>query len=237
MMITRAAVIARTTKAVASLWGVAMMSLLCSSASAGPAVADEIWLLSPEEASTIDLPDEEWAQPLTTRGPSPGPVIELLEPEPEVGEDGPAIVAPSPLSLRARFTAKDRPVDMDSLEIIGRRKSFPPATVDLTDRLREYVTEDRLEARDLKIPRGRYLIEVAIADEEGFETVENLSFEGRQEIASIPSCDVRGRGRLQSAGGSPRQATPPPDRRSLRRQRALVDSLHRGCQRGVNRRA
>ena len=136
---------------------------------------EDSWLILPEEAAELDLPDKEWSEGIRgTRAPSRGPRISVLEPVVVVGPEGPTIESSSPLSLQILFEKNEAPVDMESLKVVAHRKSIPRRSVSLTDRIQGYLDGQKIAANGIKIPRGRYLIELVIADEEGYETIESF---------------------------------------------------------------
>jgi len=66
------------------------------------------------------------------------------------------------------------PVDMGSLEVRAKKGFF---SVSLTDRLKPYLRGATLEATAIKIPEGRFLIQVEIADRSGGRTVDTFRLE------------------------------------------------------------
>jgi hypothetical protein len=67
------------------------------------------------------------------------------------------------------FEANRAPVDMDSLPVMARKWFF---TKSLTALLRPYIWGTTLQGQEVKIPEGRFLLEIEIADVLGMKTVE-----------------------------------------------------------------
>ena len=144
----------------------------------GAEAHENAWLILPEEAPELALSAEEWDQTVGgTRGPSLGPRVSVIKPTIEERQQGPTITATSPLSLEVQFEENRAPIDMTSLTVSARRKSFPPVKVNLTERIQRYVKGWAIFASGISIPKGKYLIELVIADEEGHETVEAFRLE------------------------------------------------------------
>jgi hypothetical protein len=75
----------------------------------------------------------------------------------------------TPLDLLILFGANRAPVDMDSLQVTARKWLF---TKSLTALLRPYIWGTTLQGQEVKIPEGRFLLEIEIADVHGAKTVE-----------------------------------------------------------------
>jgi hypothetical protein len=90
----------------------------------------------------------------------------------------------TPLDLLILFEANRAPVDMDSLQVTARKWFF---TKSLTALLRPYIWGTTLQGQEVKIPEGRFLLEIEIADVNGMKTVETyrVQVRGRSPHASI----------------------------------------------------
>lgn len=125
------------------------------------------FFLSPEEADQLRLSEKEWSRPpFKTRGLSNGPVITIKQPTIS-NSSTPTLETTSPLSLSIFFEKKNAPVDMTSLEVVAKKGFFSKS---LTERLKPFISGTTLEAKDLKIPKGKFKIQINIADTQGSQT-------------------------------------------------------------------
>ena len=133
--------------------------------------AAESWaasfFLTEQEARELQLSDVEWDMPpIVTRGVPPGPVISISSPV-LIDDKNPTLEGVSPLSLMVTFQENSAPVDMDSLEVTAKKGFFSKS---LTDRVKPFVNGNSLEASGLKVPEGKFRIEILIADVQGNQT-------------------------------------------------------------------
>ncbi len=127
----------------------------------------ESFFLSAEEAVQLQLSDAEWAMPpIITRGSSTGPFIDFQAP-PIKDPAHPTLETASPLSLIIFFQKNSAPVDMSSLEIIAKKGFFKK---NLTERVKPYVQGTTLKALELEVPKGKFKIQIIIADIKGNQT-------------------------------------------------------------------
>ena len=142
---------------------------------AQPSRPQELALFSPEEAAVLRFTAEEFeretdsAPPSGTRSLSRGPVIVVQKPQITGGASRPTLETASPTDIIILFQASHAPVNMDSLQVQAKKGWF---TKSLTDRLKPFVQGAQLAAKGIDIPQGRFLIQIAIADQQGAETVE-----------------------------------------------------------------
>lgn len=138
-------------------------------------------LFTQEEAAELDLgqmSDKEWHSFanrtfLATRGVSTkGPRIEIMRPTVKMAAAGPTIETQSPTDLIVSFeqSALGKPVDMETLSVVGKKGFFSKT---LTEKLKPFVVGSQIQASNLTIPKGKFHLQVSIADTEGIETVEN----------------------------------------------------------------
>ena len=128
---------------------------------------NESFFLSAEEAMELRLSESEWSRlPIQTRGISRGPVIDFRTPIVK-NSGNPTLEALSPLSLTVFFEEKNAPVDMASLEVVAKKGFFSKS---LTDRVTPFVEGTTLQATGLKIPSGKFKIQIIIADLQGNQT-------------------------------------------------------------------
>ncbi len=125
------------------------------------ALDEPVWLVTDGEA--------ELAPPPVTRGvetlPKDGPLIRVLSPS--VGVE---VVSPFPVEVQFEPRPGGAPVEMESLKVTYL-KVF---AIDITDRIRPHVSENRLFVREAKIPQGRHRLKITIADRGGKFTAEIL---------------------------------------------------------------
>lgn len=135
----------------------AVAGLVSSKAAAeGP---DGFWLITPEEAAQADAPAVT-PPPVRLRGRSApaslGPKVEMVSP-PE------GTPVPSPLELLVTFAPNQAPIDLASLKV----KLVKLIKIDITERLKPYVTQDGIRVPDAKIPSGKFRVLLEIADVKG----------------------------------------------------------------------
>jgi hypothetical protein len=142
-----------------------VMSLLCL-ASLGRAETGE-WLILPEEAAMAPAPEpRRGIMEVGREDISIGPVIEIVEPL--NGGRG-----SMPIHVSIRFTPRLEPVDLASLKVILVK--FIP--IDITDRIRPYVTSEGIQVNEAKIPPGKHRVRITLADRAGEFSVKEVSFE------------------------------------------------------------
>ncbi len=126
-----------------------------------------LFFLSSEEAAELNLSDAEWAAPpIRTRGTSTGPRIEFQDPIVE-NLSNPTLNALSPLNLTVLFQENSAPIDMSTLELVAKKGFFSKS---LTDRIKPFIDGNSLKVTALKIPSGKFKIQVTIADVNGNKT-------------------------------------------------------------------
>ncbi len=129
--------------------------------------AETPFLLNEEEAAVLRLSDKEWNQPpLMYRSIQAGPLIKVHEPA-LLDEKNPIIETLTPMNLKIIFEKNDSPVDMESLEVTAK-KGF--LSISITDRVQKYIKGTILDAREIEFPRGKFRIQVEIADVAGIIT-------------------------------------------------------------------
>ncbi|OQY58022.1 MAG: hypothetical protein B6245_14015 [Desulfobacteraceae bacterium 4572_88] len=143
-------------------------------------------LLSSEEAGQTNLDDmeaKEWRRyrkeyllASLTRSASPGPRIMMEAPEVSMSNQGQTAEMLSPARLKISFgenPESGESVDMASLDVKAVKWLV---SISLTDRLKPYIQGTTLEAEKVEIPKGKFHIEVSVADAKGEKTVENYLF-------------------------------------------------------------
>lgn len=115
--------------------------------------ADPIQLITREEAG---LPTAAKAT-ASTRNLTRGPGIDTL-PTPDKGTEG------KPFRLAVRFMPSNGvPVDPASVRVFYRRQ--PP--VDITERIKPFITPAGIDAPSVVVPTGSHVIEIEATDKEG----------------------------------------------------------------------
>jgi hypothetical protein len=147
-------------------------------------VQTDSFLFTQDEAAKLNLSelegrewsnylDQHFTKYLSTRGAATkGPRIKVTYPSVKISDSGQTIETQSPTKLIVEFieNAFGGLVDMSTLEVIGKRGWFKKS---LTEKLRPYVKGKVIQASDIKIPTGKFHLEVSIADRSGVKTVEN----------------------------------------------------------------
>jgi hypothetical protein len=152
-------------------WRLALLAVLSATAFgwAGNARSGGIVLFTAEEAVQLQLTDDEWKPPRRTRSVMSGPRIVIQNPTLMQGGDGLLIETATPTDLAVEFQENLAPVDMSTLEVTARKGFFSKS---LTSLLKPYIRGTALDVKGVEIPAGRFLVEIAIKDREGSETVE-----------------------------------------------------------------
>jgi hypothetical protein len=117
--------------------------------------AADFWLVTPEEAA---LASAESSPGLRKRGidPRSGPVIELLKPS--SGQ-----TSRTPIEIDVKFHARTSPIDETTIQVT----LLKIINVDLTDRLRPYMTASGIHIPNANLPSGRHAVRIKLADREG----------------------------------------------------------------------
>lgn len=115
--------------------------------------ADPIHLITREEAGLPTAPKTA----ASTRNLTRGPGIDTL-PTPDKGVDG------KPFRLAVRFMPSNGvPIDPATVRVFYRRQ--PP--VDITQRIKPFITPTGIDAPDVVVPSGSHVIEIEATDKEG----------------------------------------------------------------------
>ena len=162
----------KSTVGVVQIWIVLSILVLVSATGHGLMEIEEVgfWLITPEEAglppALVD-PYEVRQRGLEKDEPSmpdTGPVIQVEKPETEEAH-------PSPLEILIRFTPRQAPVDLSTLNVT-LVKFF---NIDLTGRVRPYTSPDGIHIQDAKLPSGEHTLRLTLADMDGGLTTEEIS--------------------------------------------------------------
>lgn len=141
-------------------------------------------LFSEEEADALDLSNlskDDWSvyvnshvnRSFGTRSlPAKSPKIEVVYPTVKLTESGQLVETQSPTKLIVNFVKPPagEPIDMNTLEVTGRKGFLKKS---LTNKLKPFIEGTTLEASKIKIPSGKFHLEVSISNLAGERTVEN----------------------------------------------------------------
>jgi hypothetical protein len=93
---------------------------------------------------------------LTTRGLTRGPGIELVSPGTERGVQ-------SPVPLKVKFIARNNVgIDVDTVKITYLKAQ----SVDLTGRIKKYVTADGIDMANAEVPPGTHHLRISLKDKQ-----------------------------------------------------------------------
>ena len=103
--------------------------------------------------------------------PQGGPEINWIFPELS-GDAGSTkdkrVTFTSPSSLTIEFRKTMNEIDFDTLDVRGRKFGFSKSVTEL---VRPYLNGNMLAAKNVELPKGKFLVEVEIADVDGRTTV------------------------------------------------------------------
>jgi len=138
------------------------------------ALAQGVWLITPEEAAMPPSPDEtihpRGVMPfdIGREAPDTGPMIELLKPN-----DGRS--TPGPVEVSIRFEPRAAPVDLSTLKVMVVKL----ISIDITERVRPYTSPQGIQIPDARLPSGTHTVRISLADTAG-------GFSRKQVTVSIP---------------------------------------------------
>lgn len=146
------------------MWHRKVTGLICSLIliCALPQVCAAQLLISEAEAK---LPQAQEAS-ITTRGITRGPAIELVSPA--LGTTN--VKSPIPLSIK--FTGRNN-IAIDPASVKLTYLKFPH--VDLTERIKSYVTKDGIEMKAAEVPPGNHTLRLEVKDTEGRSTTSTIT--------------------------------------------------------------
>jgi hypothetical protein len=127
-------------------------------------------LLGAQARAEVLITASEAAEPPTndvhmnTRGITRGPTIDQISPSPTT-------TVHSPLELKIRFTSyNSAKVDPSDVRVIYEKQT----PINLTDRLRKYMSSDGIDMPDAEVPPGRHLLRVEVTDSLGRKSVSEV---------------------------------------------------------------
>ena len=102
----------------------------------------------------------------TTRGPVPGPSIEVEAPPTDVDQT-------SPIHLVIRFRSYGGSnVDKNSVRLIYVKSPF----VELTPRVQDFINADGIDLKQAEVPPGTHTIRIQLKDTDGRPSYTNFTF-------------------------------------------------------------
>ena len=129
-----------------------LCAALCAALPPAAQAAEPIRLITVEEAR-LPAPDSASGQ---ARNITRGPGIDRLSP-PAIGIDG-------PFRFAVKFKPRNGvPVDPASVRVTYQRQP----TVDLTPRVKAFITADGIDAPAVLVPPGKHVVEIEATDKEG----------------------------------------------------------------------
>jgi len=103
---------------------------------------------------------------MNVRGITRGPSIDQISPSPTTAVH-------SPLELKIRFTTHNSAkVDPSDVRVIYE-KQMP---IDLTERLRKYMSSEGIDMPDVEVPPGTYLLRIEVKDSLDRKSVGEVKF-------------------------------------------------------------
>jgi len=142
--------------------------LLLPALSFGGPDSDDFMLVSEHEAAMPDASKDE-LQKMATRGyePSEGPEIIIVSPAPGEAVEG-------KVSFDIQFKAKDgegTEVKLASVKV----EYIKYMDVDLTDRMKDHITQQGIDVKNAKLPEGTHWFRVSVCDVSGKTTKKEFA--------------------------------------------------------------
>jgi hypothetical protein len=150
---------------------IGLVSLMHGGAAPAQSAQDEteVVLLTDAEAEQLRVTDADLLLPVSTPMTSDGPHIVLRRPDITGTGKTPTVTTSSPTDLTVVFEPNRAPIDMTSLQVKARKGIFKQS---LTERLQPYIQGTSIVAQKVKMPSGKFIIEIDIADQEGARTFQ-----------------------------------------------------------------
>ena len=121
-------------------------------------------LVTPKEAMAPDPPGGLLGR--EEEGDDKGPEIVVFSPE-----DRSRLAAP--VAVRVRFAPRGAAVDLKTLKVTYVKW----INIDLTDRLRPYVSAEGIDVKEADLPKGRHTVRISIGDAAKRTSARTLQFE------------------------------------------------------------
>ncbi len=78
-----------------------------------------------------------------------------------------------PVHVLVKFAPLFEPVDLSSLKVVLVKF----IQIDITDRIRPFVTAEGISVKEAKIPPGKHRVRISLADKTGAVSVREIAFE------------------------------------------------------------
>lgn len=121
-------------------------------------------LITSEEASAPDLDPADWH--LEVSRADGGPEIQIISPH--MGES-----IKKPVSIDVRFIKGEKEIDPSTI----RLEYLKFITIDLTPRVKDYLTKDGVKVSNVNLPSGTHTIRLSVGDTGGAVTRQVFTFE------------------------------------------------------------
>lgn len=140
-----------------------IMAVLVSSVFASSA-SEPFDLITAEEAAAPDLDPAEWH--LEVSRADGGPEIQVISPR--MGES-----IKKPVLIDVRFIKGEKEIDPSTIKL----EYLKFITIDLTPRVKDYLTKDGVKVSNVNLPSGTHTIRLSVGDTGGAVTRQVFTFE------------------------------------------------------------
>lgn len=153
------------------IWILMLVTLLmcCSTSEALESAQDELLLFTALEADELRQTKDDWDLIPRTRSLPDGPLIRIKYPQTKNTKYGPTVETFSPAKFLVVFKENHAPVNMNSLQIYAKKGWIKKS---LTARFKPYIEGNSIKVDKMKVPRGKFTLNITIADQDGNETLE-----------------------------------------------------------------
>ncbi len=129
-----------------------------------PAQAQGVWLVTSQEAVLPPSPTSKAGRAITR-----GPAIRQVSPSATVSSN-------QPFTLKVEFGGRGgEKINPASVQITVLRGS----NIDITSRLKPYITATGIEIPNAMVPAGTYALQVTVSDTGGRQSLANVEIEAR----------------------------------------------------------
>ncbi len=155
-------------------WAVLFVSAIMLVGSSRMVLAESpssgFWMITPEEAAMAAPVVEPDA--IRERGFFGGdePSLSNTGPEIQLKKPGADAAPSSPMEIEIQFIPRHAPVDLTTIKVT----LVKIIDIDLTERVKPYVTEEGLHIKDANLPSGEHTVRVSLGDTNGGMTVTQL---------------------------------------------------------------
>lgn len=131
---------------------------------------NDTWLITPEEAALPPASLEERGLKGGTpfdigrEPPDIGPIIEVMKPTEGTPQS-------PPIEIAVRFAPRQQQIDLKSLKVAVVKF----ISIDITDRVRPYLSEEGIQIPDAKLPSGEHTVRITLSDVTGAATVRQAT--------------------------------------------------------------